>query len=774
MRRAGPILVVLGVLAGLGRLVIDPSGLLVDADRPGVDAAVKPHARSPGNDLTRLFLPHHGRIAAEVAARGRPSAWDPFGFGGRPRVGNPQSGLFYLPVWVVWTFWSPSALGWLTAAHLVWGGLGAYALLGSRKTDLWPALSAGISYSCSAYVVSQTYEGHYPHIWSACWYPCIFWSTRAAADGRALGWIVLPVSLSMCFLAGHPQGWVLLMIALGCWSAWFGWRRRGAMGARRWIGGWAVVLMIHAAITAPEWLPDAMAARYGLRPPAVAEPVRYQVDLSNLLQVLSPRALGGRGDYIGRESHWETNLGLGTAGAGLLLIGLVGSARRREAVGWGLLLLATLVFAGGTRLGLHPLLCRVVPGLSRFRVPARSLFLGNLAMSMLIGLGVEAVGRASTRDARAWRGWAHGGSLLVVLIVIILATLSGVTPTRWTLGGRNIARDPSFGLGLATLCLGLTWMARAEGRGGYVAALLSIVFIGGLVVNNLDTLRVCPASRFRATDPIAGALPAGRYRIRALDTYYGDLPASLAGLEKTNANDSFQLGHAADLYETLYPQFEPPRPFVPDTPRARLVRQAVLDRMSVNYLVTDHPEPHVTWPILETGEWNSRRFLIYKNPGVMPRAYVVPRVSLTADDAQTVARMPEVDPRQFVLMPADPLPEGDRQPFTEARYTSTDPDRVVIRVETAAPGLLVVADTWMPGWSATLDGRPAEILRGNRAQRVVAIPGAGRHAVTMIYRPPGLDVGLALAAAGGVGWLILVVVLMKPRWRLPGGRIDGK
>ncbi len=33
------------------------------------------------------------------------------------------------------------------------------------------------------------------------------------------------------------------------------------------------------------------------------------------------------------------------------------------------------------------------------------------------------------------------------------------------------------------------------------------------------------------------------------------------------------------------------------------------------------------------------------------------------------------------------------------------------------PGLLVVADSWMPGWTARVDGVPVPILRGNHAQR---------------------------------------------------------
>ena len=137
-----------------------------------------------------------------------------------------------------------------------------------------------------------------------------------------------------------------------------------------------------------------------------------------------------------------------------------------------------------------------------------------------------------------------------------------------------------------------------------------------------------------------------------------------------------------------------------------------------------------------------------------------PRAEIDPDDIATVVRFREVDPRQAVLMPADPLGpvRGERQPFTPAAWLSTDPDRVVLRVATDAPGLLVVADTWMPGWSAEVDGRPATVWRGNRSQRVVALPEPGRHEVVLRYRTPGLSLGMALTAVSALIWAALVIV----------------
>jgi uncharacterized membrane protein YfhO len=74
-----------------------------------------------------------------------------------------------------------------------------------------------------------------------------------------------------------------------------------------------------------------------------------------------------------------------------------------------------------------------------------------------------------------------------------------------------------------------------------------------------------------------------------------------------------------------------------------------------------------------------------------------------------------------------------------------------------SPGLVVVAEMYYPGWEVTVDGRPAEILRTNRAMRGVALP-AGTHRLVFRYNPASFRFGIALslvgfaALAGLVAW----------------------
>jgi uncharacterized membrane protein YfhO len=87
-------------------------------------------------------------------------------------------------------------------------------------------------------------------------------------------------------------------------------------------------------------------------------------------------------------------------------------------------------------------------------------------------------------------------------------------------------------------------------------------------------------------------------------------------------------------------------------------------------------------------------------------------------------------------------------------------ERASYTVQIAAPGLLVVADAWYPGWRATVDGQPAEILRANLLYRAVAL-WPGRHEVVFEYAPQTWRIGMMISGAAA---LILIAALVAARF----------
>jgi hypothetical protein len=103
--------------------------------------------------------------------------------------------------------------------------------------------------------------------------------------------------------------------------------------------------------------------------------------------------------------------------------------------------------------------------------------------------------------------------------------------------------------------------------------------------------------------------------------------------------------------------------------------------------------------------------------------------------------------------PARPL-DSSSGVSGSARIVAELPEWVEIKTESADPAYLVLADTFDPGWSATIDGTPAPIVPAYVAFRAVALK-AGPHTVVFSYCPAGFKLGLTISIVG----VALAVVL---------------
>ena len=73
-------------------------------------------------------------------------------------------------------------------------------------------------------------------------------------------------------------------------------------------------------------------------------------------------------------------------------------------------------------------------------------------------------------------------------------------------------------------------------------------------------------------------------------------------------------------------------------------------------------------------------------------------------------------------------------------------------VEARHPCWLVLADTFFPGWTVTVDGEPRSIARANTAFRAVAV-GPGDQVVEFRYEPLSFRLGLIVSAGAALALL---------------------
>jgi hypothetical protein len=125
-------------------------------------------------------------------------------------------------------------------------------------------------------------------------------------------------------------------------------------------------------------------------------------------------------------------------------------------------------------------------------------------------------------------------------------------------------------------------------------------------------------------------------------------------------------------------------------------------------------------------------------------------------------RVAATTPARAVWVRERPWPAEGRvswtSPGVEVRSDSTTPQREVVGYSARARGSLLFARLAWPGYTATVDGRPVDVVDGPAGLLRVEVP-AGRHTLAVTYQPPGLRLGLdavaaavALSAAQTVAW----------------------
>ncbi|HET7772089.1 MAG TPA: hypothetical protein VFN74_25170, partial [Chloroflexota bacterium] len=195
---------------------------------------------------------------------------------------------------------------------------------------------------------------------------------------------------------------------------------------------------------------------------------------------------------------------------------------------------------------------------------------------------------------------------------------------------------------------------------------------------------------------------------------------------------------------------------------------------------------------------------LYRDTRALPRAYVVGRaISTPSHDAALAAlgseghdprsatvveRAPLVPPPSASLRGAGrrvidgafawlgieraPVPggleEGRALPTAGASvgdvtWVEDTPERIVVRVSAPQGGYLVLRDTYFPGWSATVDGRSAELLRADTLFRAVPLTASSTpQEVVMTFRSRPFERGALLSGLAVFLTLALAFVRRLP------------
>lgn len=689
-------------------------------------------------------------LAKRLMCNGELPLWNPYILCGFPMhaegqisVLYPLSAMFLLPM-PTWQL-----LPWFVVGHYVLAGLGCYALARELGGSAAAGTVAGLVFAFNGYALAQV-----PHVNIAvglAWLPwALVAARRVARTGTWGATAALACVLGVQTLGSHPQVsffTVVIVPAFGCFEVWRA-RRGDTAAARlrfatRLASAVGVPLLIAGALAAAQILPTLELKAYSPRAAGVnyEDLVTRSLPVRDLLTFVSPHLFGTPlAGYMGPWAYFQ----YGYVAALGLVFAVVGATRVRDgSVMFFLVLgLAAVVLALGGYTPVYRALAPV-PGFNWFRSPQR--WLGPLALSLAVlsGLGWDTLAERRGRTARTC-AWAAAAVALVCVLAAAWGWVARPALERYALstmveawGGhvpgfmlRRVVDGAVRSAALSAGCWALAALvcaAMAKGlRGGPagVAAIL-LVAVDLSVFGIALTAKAC-STYFTDTPAAAAALLTrpGLHRFCPLDK--GDVMATL----RENVPSLYGLysvsGHLGQIAPTRSVRLA----------RAASANSAVRDVMGVRYVIaaakTGH-EPFVA---------GAPRAGVIENRDVWPRCFVASHVRQGLSGEEVAAEI-----LAGRLRRCEALLER-RGPWAGAEGTARAASYAAHRVEVDArlerDGLVVLSDTWQPGWRAYVDGRRAPVVVANYAFRAVPVP-RGHRRVCFAYAPRSFAFGACLS-----------------------------
>lgn len=669
-----------------------------------------------GDDNTYQVLPWLELQAREWRA-GRAPLWSPYEWMGQPLPGQMQPAVAAPLNWLLLPL-KPApgadplffnlyflAIRWIGAAAM-------YRLARSLGCGRAVSVAAGFAYAAAGWFAFQTRP---QMAMSAMWAPLVLlYLLRAVrGQGRLREAVLGGFFLGLCWLGGHHQAPLYLSTGIGL--AWLGFllRRPG-----RWPAA-AAFFLTAAAAAAPALLPAMEYGRRAVRWVGTAEPIGWREKIPYEIHRQYSLTFADLPATFWPGFHGKLEFFSGF----VLLIPAVSAlaARRRRPAAAPLAALGGLgvALALGPAAGLHPLLYRLLPHFDKARSPEAALALWAAALPALAALGLEQLVRGPGRDRRlaalaffacaaaaavlAWRAGAAGGPLRAsaaeAAVFGLLALAAGRLPAP----------------ALAAAAVALLWI---DVRPLYRAVLADAA----------DPQAMRAAACLEAHADISRFLRSqgAHWRIVVDDA---DIPCNFGdwhGLPQTH-------GYLASVTENIY--------------RLELHTVWAQRLFGVRYRVARTPaESHPR--LLFRG---SSGAAVWEREDVLPRVFTVHEAEPLPDRRQAGGWLYLIRERlhEKTFLPG-PVPALERCAGRDsARIAEYTPLRVRIEADMACRGMVILADTWYPGWRATVDGRAVPIHEAYAAVRGVVVE-AGRHSVEFRYRPASVLWGAALggAAAG--------------------------
>ena len=709
-------------------------GLVVGAFLATVFVFAVPPTPFDALDFRSILLPYL-TFYRESLHGGEFPFWNPYASLGRPFAADPQALAFWpgtISYLIFGTFWGTILLAWLHASAAAWSTARVCLRLGA---DRGPALVAGLVFVLSGKITGHYQAGHVQFVFSYLLLPLLLDAAlrvQDSGDRRSVAWLAA-VSLWQ-LLAGAPQVYwncalavALLLAGRRLGSGWQAMLRNG------WRDGWRVAAAYGLGLStaAIAMVPLAELVQQSNRGAARPEFTAVgSMGWKHWMSVLTPSVAQGY------TVDWELLLYTGVA---VTLLGLAGLTRVRDGSVRALwfVVMGIGLIAAGEHTPFFSVLFNWLPGYASFRVHGRS---GAVLVFALIVSAALFVSPRETSRRRLVRLSVTAVGLFLLLGFLSIRNHADITAPIVYL---------SASMAAATVLLSSSSQPTMRAVGGVA---LAVILIIDLVVNDLGLKRTFITSQnYALEEPLVAALrdsgqlvkgaPPARVfappqAVRAnAGMIYGF--GTFAGSEALALNRVWSYVHWAV-------GLEPP---------------AMSDVYAFDAFVAKGPFP-IPWVAQSaTLDLQARKIEVRPAP---PRAWLVGRTRIVADWREAAGRLAAgYDANTSALLeqplPADLPVDGDLALTRKAgsvRWLQFSRNRLLLETNTPSSALLILAEAWYPGWSASVNGIATPVIPVNGWMRGAVVP-AGVSRIELRYRPTHFALGavVSLVSLGLLAWL---------------------
>lgn len=660
------------------------------------------------SDLSISHYPNALYLRRMLFELGALPFWSPAILSGYPFAADPLASLWYPPGWPALLLPLPFGFTLLAALHMLWGGLGAYALLRAEGRSKPAALFGALAFEALPKLFAHYAAGHLTLAYAVPWTPWLLLASRRAFSeeergGRLNGLLQAGPVLALIFLA-DPRWAAYAGLLWAGYLLWGGLRSGRLERLRHFAGQMALAALLCAPLALPLLEFTRLSTRTGM---ATTDRGAYSLLPGMLLDLLFP-TLRGYQEYTVYAGAWVLLLAV---------LALLWRGPRRAAGFWLGAAGVSLVFALGESLPVFPWISRL-PGFELLRVPSRAVFISGLALSAAAAAGLDALlGQAPAGEKEKRR--ARLALMALASFALVLAAgvwlLSG-EPSAKMLWGSGVLLA---GAGLVLAALSGKLQAQTLWLAGVALLLLDLGVVNRSVLAGRPSEAVlgegAQAARYLAQQP-------GQFRVYSPSYSLPQQTAAYYGLELADGVDPLQLQSYVDYmekasgvpqrgYSVTLPAFH--EGTVEQANAGYLPDASLLGLLNVRYLAAEF-DLHAPGFALRERFGETR---IYENLEALPRAWV--------QDAGA------------------PAGEGARP----VQVLAWGPNRIELELPDRQGGLLVLSELAYPGWQVQVDGRPAELVTVEGLLRGVAAPD-GTQRVSFVFRPVTVYLGLGLALAG--------------------------